>query len=299
MTNTLGSGQLDAQAIALRRAGKSRREIKRILGVGNSTLDRALRGVPPPPWTRRPRARDDLRVKARELRARGYTYIEIAAELGVSKSSVSLWTRDMPRVGRISYEEIRKRNAEGVSRFWETESLRREARRQAVSDAAAGEICSLSDREILIAGAIAYWCEGTKSKPYRRDDRVIFVNSDPGLIGFFLRFLAAAGTTPDRIVCCVHIHETADAAKAQEFWQDVTGLESGQFRRPCIKRHNPSTVRKNTGANYHGCLVIYVRRSAELYRCIEGWASAVMTAPGAEVARESDDSDTPRASGSG
>jgi transposase len=289
MTNKLGSQSLDAQAIMLRRAGKSRREIKQILGVGNSTLDRALRGVPPSPWTRRPRARDDLRAKSRELRARGYTYVEIAAELGVSRSSVSLWVRDLPRVGRISYEETRKRNAEGVSTYWAAESLRREARRQAVSDEAAGEICSLSDREILISGAIAYWCEGTKSKSYRRDDRVIFVNSDPGLISFFLRFLAAAGTASERIVCCVNIHETADAAEAQEFWEHVTGLDPWQFRRPCIKRHNPKTVRMNTGANYHGCLTIYVRRSAELYRRIEGWASAAMTASRADMAKKSDD----------
>jgi hypothetical protein len=31
-------------------------------------------------------------------------------------------------------------------------------------------------------------------------------------------------------------------------------------------------VRKNVGENYHGCLRIDVRRSAELYHRIEGWA---------------------------
>jgi transposase len=288
MSVTQRHDQLDEQAIALRRAGKSRREIKQTLGVGNSTLDRALRGVPPQPWTRRPRAKDDLHEKARDLRSRGYTYVEIASELGVSRGSVSLWTRDLPRVGRISYEEIRKRNADGVSRYWQAEGPRREARRQAVSAEAAVGIGTLSDRELLIAGAIAYWCEGTKNKLYRRSDRVVFVNSDPGLITFFLRFLAVAGTTLDRIVCCVQIHENADAAKAQEFWQDVTGLELGQFRRPSIKRHNPKTVRKNTGDNYHGCLVIYVRCSADLYRCIEGWASAAMTGSAALAAGEPD-----------
>ena len=260
----------------MRRAGKSRREIKQILGVGNSTLDRALRGVPPRPWTRRPRAKDDLHAKARELRARGYTYVEIAAELGVSKSSVSLWARDLPRVGRISYEETRKRNAQGVSSYWEAEGLRREARRQAVSAAASTEVGSLSDREIIIAGAIAYWCEGSKSKPYRRDDRVTFINSDPGLIRFFMRFLVATSTPLDRLICCVQIHENADVAAAQRFWERVTGLDPAQFRRPSIKRHNPKTVRKNTGADYHGCLVIHILRGADLYRRIEGWAGATM-----------------------
>ena len=276
MTNTLEVGQLDQQAVALRRAGKTRREIRQILGVSNRTLDRALRGVPPPAWTRRPRAKDEVRARARELRGRGYTYAEIAAELSVSRSSVSLWTRDMPRVGRISHEETRKRNAEGVSRYWQAESLRREARRQALSEAAGSEIGVLNDREVLIAGAIAYWCEGSKSKPHRPNGQMAFINSDPQLIKFYLQFLAAAGVTRDRLICRLHIHESADVAAAQKFWLGVTGLPETQFRRPTLKHHNPRTVRKNTGQDYHGCLIIRVRQSAELYRQVEGWARAAM-----------------------
>jgi transposase len=163
MRNKLELQELREQAIALRRGGKSRREIKDILGVGNSTLDPALRGEPPPLWTSRPRAKDELHARAREMRAGGATYDEIAAELGVSKGSISLWVRDIPRRGRISYEEFRKRNAEGVSRYWAAEHARREAQRQDISDRAAAEIGSLTDREVLIAGAIAYWCEGSRT----------------------------------------------------------------------------------------------------------------------------------------
>ncbi len=278
--------QLNTQAVALRRAGKSRREIKHILGVGNSTLDKALRGVPPPARTLRPRAKDGLHARARELRARGHTYEEIAAELGVSRSSVSLWARDLPRVGRISYEETRKRNAAGVSRYWEAEGLRREARRQAVGDAAAAEIGALSDREILIAGAIAYWCEGCKTKPHRPSEQVAFINSDPQLIKFFMRFLEVAGVTRDRLICRLYIHESADVAAAEKFWLELTGLPRTQFRRPTLKRHNPRTVRRNTGPGYRGCLVVRVRQSAELCRRIEGWALAAMATLAALPAHE-------------
>ena len=57
---------------------------------------------------------------------------------------------------------------------------------------------ALTDREIIIAGAIAYWCEGTKRKPYRKHERVIFMNSDPALIRFFLRFIQAVSVPPRR-----------------------------------------------------------------------------------------------------
>jgi len=272
---------LREQATALRLEGKSRRQIKEILGIGsNETLGKALRGVPPPLWTARPRAKDDLHAKARELRARGRTYNEIAAELGVSKGSISLWVRDMPRTGRLSYEEFRDRNSAGISAYWAAERPVREQRRCAVGEKAAAEIGRLSEREIVIAGAVAYWCEGSKNKPYRRSDRVTFVNSDPHLISFFLHFLAVVGVERDRIICRVHIHESADVEAAQRYWQAVTQVPSAQFRRPTLKRHNPKTVRHNTGEDYHGCLIVNVRVSVELYRQIEGWASAVMTAGG-------------------
>lgn len=279
MRDNLKFPQLREQAIALRRAGKSRREIKEILGVrNNDALSDLLRGESPPPWTHRPRAKDADHARACELRGQGRTYSEIAAALGVSTSSVSRWVRDLPRTGRLSYEECRKRNADGVARYWEDVGSIREARRHAICETAVAQIGAMNDREVLIAGAIAYWCEGTKSKLYAPRDRVTFINSDPHLITFFLRFLAVAGVAADRLICRVHIHESADVAAAQVFWEEVTGLPADQFRRPTLKRRNPSTVRKNTGDGYHGCLIINVRRSTELYRQIQGWAAAAMAA---------------------
>jgi hypothetical protein len=171
--------ELREQAIALRRAGRSRREIKELLGINSGEiLNEALKGEPPQPWNVRPNAKDAERAKARELRAQGLDYNRIAAQLGVSKGSVSLWVRDMPRPEPLSYEECRRRAAEGVRRYWATERPIREAQRAAARAAAAAQIGPLSEREILIAGAIAYWCEGAKNKPHRRSDRVVFMNSD-------------------------------------------------------------------------------------------------------------------------
>jgi hypothetical protein len=48
-------------------------------------------------------------------------------------------------------------------------------------------------------------------------------------------------------------------------------LPEEQFRMLGIKKHNPKTARKNTGEPYDGCLAIYVTKSADLYRRVEGW----------------------------
>lgn len=273
MSSAPAFARLREQAIALRRDGKSRREIKEILGIGsNQTLNDALKGEPPPAWTLRPNAKDEVRAEARALRASGMTYDEIAAKLGASKSSVSLWVRDMARPPRLSYVENRKRSAEGVRRYWEKERPVREAKREAIRAAAAAEIGELSDREILIAGAIAYWCEGAKSRGPKYGAHVAFINSDPDLVKFFLRFLRTAGVADDQVIFRVSIHEGAGVLAAQRYWQDVTGASPAKFRKPTLKRHKPKTIRKNIGAGYHGCLRIDVLGSANLYHRIEGWA---------------------------
>lgn len=284
MTNKVPLPQLREQAIALRRAGKSRREIREILNIrSNQRLNEALRGEPPLPSTRRPNAKDEIRSKARELRGQGLDYKRIAAELGVSKSSVSLWVRDLPRPERLSYEECRKRQDAAVAAYWAAERPRRKAAKDLTRAAARKDIGPLTDREILIAGAIAYWCEGAKSKPYRRADRLAFINSDPQLIRFYLRFLASAGVTKDRLVFRLSIHESADVAAAQAYWLAITKADPAQFRRPTLKRHNPKTVRSNTGESYRGCLRVDVLGSAMLYRQIEGWCDAVMNPPDTTV----------------
>jgi hypothetical protein len=271
--------QLREHAIALRRGGKSVRQIKQVLGpIGNRALHDALRGEPPPEWTRRPNAKDDLRAEARGLRLEGLDYEEIMARLGVSKSSVSLWVRDLPRPPRVDPEECAKRTSERMRRYWIAERPARAARRAAAHAAAAADIGGLTDREIIIAGAVAYWCEGAKNKPYRRADRVTFANSDPELIAFFLLFLDVADIPRSDLAFQLQIHETANVAAAERFWLALTGARPEQFGKTFLKRHNPTTTRKNISDGYHGCLRVDVRRSCELYRKIEGWASAATRA---------------------
>ncbi|GFE16444.1 hypothetical protein Sgleb_44910 [Streptomyces glebosus] len=104
--NTPTTSPYAPQAIALRRAGLSRRQIRDRLHLhNNDILNRLLEGVPAPDWTRRPNAKDDLRARARELRKQGLTYDRIQVELGCSKSLISLWVRDLPKPPARTREE--------------------------------------------------------------------------------------------------------------------------------------------------------------------------------------------------
>ncbi|MEU9039118.1 hypothetical protein AB0D45_30025 [Streptomyces sp. NPDC048352] len=267
---------LREQALALRREGLSRRQIRDRLHVDNNDiLNRLLQGEPPPEWTKRPNAKDDLRDRARELRLQGMTYDQIQLELGCSKSSISLWVRDLPKPDR---RRTREEASAIARRGWERTLLTRDTERRRVKQQAAAEIGQMSDRELFLTGVGLYWAEGSKDKPYDRRERVIFVNSDPGMISVYLAWLRLVGVNPEHLRYCVTIHETANAADAVRFWANLVGVDADRFLKTALKRHNPKTIRKNTGENYYGCLTVRVLQGADPYRRIEGWWCGIVGA---------------------
>ncbi|MFJ6528857.1 hypothetical protein ACIQMZ_26770 [Streptomyces longwoodensis] len=222
----------------------------------------------------------DLRTRARELRLQGHTYDQIQRELGVSKSSISLWVRDLPKPER-------RRSTEEASaiarRGWEARLRQREEERRHVKAAARQAVGKMTDREVFLTGVALYWAEGAKDKPYARRERLHFINSDPNVIKFFLRWLDTLGVDRERLRLRVSIHESADVTGAEQFWADAVGVERSALQKAILKKHKPRTVRKNTAENYRGCLIIYVLQSADLYRRMEGaWYGIV----GAVAARD-------------
>ena len=257
---------LRQRVIDLRLAGRSRAQIQSELGLGHSKLDRWLRGVPPPQWTRRPRAKDDVRDQARALRAEGHTLVDIARQLDVAKSSVSVWVRDLPHPP----EGAARSRAALLNR---SQSLAAHAaiRRQRTKAQALSDVGPMTDRDLFLIGVALYWAEGGKDKPWKRRERAVLINSDANLIRLYLRWLELVGVSRDDLVCRLSIHESADVTAAEDYWSDVVGIPSDRFRKASLKRHNPRTIRHNPGRDYRGCLVIEVRRSCGLYRQIEGW----------------------------
>ncbi|MEU6767219.1 hypothetical protein ABZ916_32545 [Streptomyces sp. NPDC046853] len=260
---------LRERAIALRREGLSRRQIRdRLFIHNNDILNRLLEGEPPPEWTKRPNAKDDLRERARELRLQGLTYDQIQLELGCSKGSISLWVRDLPKPER---QRTREEASAIARRGWEVTMRRREEERRRTKEAATGEIGTLSDRELFLLGVGLYWAEGAKAKPHRPQERVDFINSDPHMIQVYLAWLRLLGVSADRLRFHVAIHDSANVAAAERFWAELTGAAPSAFGKTTLKKHNPRTNRKNVGEDYRGCLLVRVQQGADLYRRIEGW----------------------------
>ncbi|MFC9324679.1 hypothetical protein [Kitasatospora sp. NPDC057015] len=220
------------------------------------------------------RAKTEQRETARRLRGEGRTYDEIQAALGVSKSSISLWVRDVPvpNADRVRRDRLRR----AAETRWGPVRAQRDEERRATKAAAAAEIGPLSDRDLFLVGIALYWAEGSKDKPYDRRESAAFINSDPDVVSVYLRWLRLLGFGEERWRLRVSIHESADVAAAERFWAGLAEVPVERLSRSTLKRHNPTTVRKNVGDSYRGCLVVSVLDSADLYRRIEGWWSRIV-----------------------
>jgi len=251
-------------------------QIERRLGVSKHKLAEWLRGVPPPEWTARPNAKDDVRTRAVALRGHGWSVNDIAVELAVARSTARRWVKDLPLDPDSERAKSKRAQAKAMTAGrWERHRAERDAHRSATIARAVDEIGALTDREVQLIGAAIYWCEGTKSKPWRRIEHVQLVNSDPRIIALFLRFLELNGVAPERVRYRLSIHESADAAAATAWWSGTLGCPLESFARPTIKRHAPGTNRKNVAEDYHGCVIINVARSRELYWRVEALVTAM------------------------
>jgi len=201
--------------------------------------------------------------QARQLRRAGLPLAEIAAALGVSKSSVSLWVRDVEFAGPArSPTRGRRREPNALQRRKQGEIERLLAEGWA-------RVGRLSEREFLIAGVALYAGEGTK-----RDGAVRFANSDPRMIVFFCFWLRRFFEVDEsRLRIRLYLHEGLDLAATIAYWSALTGVPPSQFGKPYRAVPDPSIRRAK---HVHGCVTVSYSCSAT-HRSVMGLVSALLS----------------------
>lgn len=176
------------------------------------------------------RGKVEAQEKARLLRAENRTLQEIAAILGVSKSSVSLWVREM------DIEIRRKRPAERRANSLHTAKLAEIAQ---CDQCGTERIGTLSESAFLAAGVALYAGEGAK-----RDGKVSFANTDPAMVRFFCAWLRRFFVIDEsRLRLRVYLHRGLDLDAAEGHWSAVTGIPRSQFNPPYRAASDPSIRR--------------------------------------------------------
>jgi len=207
------------------------------------------------------RGKVDEQNRARDLRAQAWTLQEIATELGVARSSVSLWGRDVmfdPRPRQRS--PFAAPSSLHLAKLAEIEQM---------NQWGADRIGALSDEAFLAAGVALYAGEGAKT-----DGEVMFANTDATMVGFFCTWFRRFFVVDEkRLRVRVYLHEGLDLDTAQAHWSRVTGVPLSQFRIGYRADADPS-IRQNKHRN--GC--VYVRYTCAMtHRKIMGLQRALLS----------------------
>ncbi len=202
----------------------------------------------------------EKKAEAIRMRLQGASYSQIKAEVGVSKSTLSLWLRDHP----LSDERIRELRADSpirIERFRNTMHAKREGRLANVRKTVSEDLGVLSEREVLIAGLFLYWGEGGKTKPCT----TTISNTDPAVLLFFLRWMEILGVPKSRLRIHIHLYTDMNSEAELRYWSDLLGLPLSAFRKPYVKRSNRTDLTYKQKFSHGTCNVIYDNRDTAEY----------------------------------
>ena len=179
------------------------------------------------------------RQRAIALRAQGWSVKEIERELGVARSSVSVWVRHVEltadarnrliartRLGPVVAARRKAARARAVRRSYQEEG-RRLARRR--GDAYRG-------------GCMLYWAEGSKGR-----NTVAMANSDPDLLAMFVDFLRTEFAVPSVHItmrCNLFADHLERQQEIESFWLDRLGLPASSLRTSHVNVYSKYSQKK-------------------------------------------------------
>lgn len=211
-------------------------------------------------------AKYDIRIKARKMREKGISIIVIARDLGVSKSSVSSWCRDIILTAKQNKKlELNKGISVKTGQRMGAEA-NKQKRLQAIKiseDWAKKHIKKVTKRELLLVATALYWSEGSKSD---NTSGFIFVNSDPEMVLVMKLFLIDILEVPkEEIVCSIQINRIHEKRidTVLNFWEKLLQLDKNQFKRPYYVETKVSKVYDNYDT-YYGICRLFIRRGMNL-----------------------------------
>ena len=207
---------------------------------------------------------------ALNLRKQGWSMNEIKDKLRVSKSSISLWVRNIKLTDdqkrALSQKGLTK---ESIERRRATRLSRENARRQIIVDAAREEIDTLSELELKLIGVALYWAEGGKTNR----GSVQLSNGDPRIIRLMMKFFKKICKVPkEKFRAHIHIHPHLNIKKAENYWSSISSIPLNQFYKTYSKPNKASQNKKDSLP--FGTFDIYVH-STELFLKIKGWTEGI------------------------
>jgi transcriptional regulator with XRE-family HTH domain len=212
------------------------------------------------------------RDMARKFRRDGLSVREIERRLGVSRSSVSLWVRDI----ELSVEQraaLAARNGRHPRQL--AGARRRSARYRAIRAGyqEEGRVLARRGDPLFAAGCMLYWAEGGK-----RRTTALLTNSDPEVLRYFVTFLRRYfGVADDElsVYCNLFADHLPRQRQVEQFWLDTLELPRSCLRKSQVNVYSKYSQKKRRNKLPYGTCRVVVHRSRvvqAIYGAIQEYA---------------------------
>ena len=220
--------------------------------------------------------KDSIKTKALVLRQQGESINTIAKKLSISKSTASVWCRDIA----LSETQIKilseKSNNRAISALLHASERKRNERIIATEKEmriGKRDVGKLSKRDIFMVGLGLYWGEGYK----KGSQELGFTNSDPALILFYVEWLNRIFSIESNSLILrvsINFQHKERIKEVVEYWSSLTQIPLSQFTKSSLIKTISKKVHTNNIPHY-GTLRIKVRKGTALRRRILGSIQAL------------------------
>jgi hypothetical protein len=191
---------------------------------------------------------------------------EVAVAVGVSRSTASLWLRDVP----LTDDQKRALHARNPAYQTEQRGSRanaEKARERRRAYQAEGRLRARECDRLYVAGCMLYWAEGANSRNVVR-----FTNSEPAMVRFFAEFLRSYfGVRPERmrVWCNLHADHGERQREVEDFWLAVVGAPRRCLHKSTVNVYSKVSARKRLNMLPYGTCRISVG-STEIVQTMYG-----------------------------
>jgi len=189
--------------------------------------------------------KEELKKEAIALRKEGHSFKEISLKLKISRSTASLWLRNLS-LNKKAKNRLEKRSRVGRLKGIESNRLKRKALAEGIEKKVKKDISLLKKNISLnkLFCSLLFWGEGSKG-----GSDVRFTNSDPDLIKTFLTLLRSSFQIDEKkFRVILHLHEYHNRSKQIKYWSKLTRISEKLFG-VYLKPHTG----KNKKNGYSGC----------------------------------------------
>lgn len=210
-----------------------------------------------------------IRYKAETLRRNGNSLHDIVKILGVNKSTVSFWCRDIS-LTESAIQKIAKqtKNKVSIGLLRYSERIRKERVKNDINLKKMGArmIGEVSGRDIFTTGLGLYWGEGYKNGEFG------FTNSNPDIISFYLKWLKFFDVSKDGLIFRLTINQAfqREENKIINFWIRLLNVKREQFSQTTRIRTDLKKASMKNKNNYKGILRVKVRNGLSLRHKVLG-----------------------------